>query len=207
MKLKYQVSLFIIITLLIINSSIAASYSLWIVSRHQTGSNLISAGCFHVAYNDVDSNNESTSISLQNTYPITDDNGEKLKPYTVTITNTCSIDADYKLIISELNGNTLDKNYIRYKLSNSEGTYWGPSAFENLSPYAMESSTKSSIESKPNGAATIKNSYLLASGILKPNDTITYEFRMWVQESATNTIQDKEFNALVSMDAWATEAD
>ena len=202
MKTKYQISLFVIITLLIINSSLAASYSLWIVSKPQTGENLISSGCFEVAYNDKDANNESTSVGLLNTYPISDEKGVVQKPYRVTLTNTCSIDADYKLVISELQGNTLDKNYVRYKLSNSEETSWGPSAFGDLPEYVMESSTKSDIENE--SGRTIKNSYLLATGGLKPQETITYEFRMWVQESTANSEMNKQFDALISMDAWAT---
>ena len=202
MKTKYKICLLAIVTLLIINSSLAASYSLWIISKPQTGDNLISSGCFEVAYNDKDANNESTSVSLLNTYPISDDKGAAQKPYRVTLTNTCSIDADYKLIISELQDNTLDKDYVRYKLTNSDETTWGPSAFGNLTEYTMESSIKNDIQN--DNGVQIKNSYLLATGGLKPQETITYEFRMWVQESTANSEMNKQFDALISMDAWAT---
>ena len=51
----------------------------------------------------------------------------------------------------------------------------------------------------------IKNSYVLASGILNPTETKTYELRMWVSEDSTNEVMKKTFKSIVYMEAKATE--
>lgn len=199
MKLKYQISLFVIIALLVVNSSLATSYSLWTITRNQTGQNLITSGCFEISYDDSD------SINLQNEYPRADAIGKGLRPYRVTIVNTCSIDASYKFVISDLNSNTLASDNIRYYLTKNDGGEFGPQAFNTLEPYTLDSAFKTGIESEK--GVSIKNSYLMATGILRPNDTATYELRLWVKEDASGTeIMEKEFGAVVSFEAVAVKA-
>ena len=202
MKIKYQISLFVIITLLVVTSTLATSYSLWVVSKEQTGENVISSGCFSVSYNDLDSNNTSTSINLNNTYPISDAVGIKQKPYKVTITNTCTIAAEYKLLFSDSADNTLDTKYMRYYLVKNNNTIVGPDYIDGLLPYTMEDSLKSDVEDRTD--IDIKNSYVLASGVLNPQDTTTYEFRMWVRQDATD-VMNKEFESVISIEAFATD--
>ena len=62
---------------------------------------------------------------------------------------------------------------------------------------------KSQIEEETN--EQIKKSYVLASGILNPTETKTYELRMWVSEDSTNEVMKKTFKSIVYMEAKATE--
>ncbi len=186
MKIGYKISLFAIITLLVITSSLATSYSLWTVSAHQTESNQIVAGCFNISFSE-----ESPSISLPNTYPISDEVGESRDSYKFTLENTCTVAADYKLLISDLKSNTLDTSNIRYYLTKAN-TIYSPDALTNLTTYSLNDDQ-------------IKNSYVLATGILNPGDKETYELRLWVKEEATGIdLMDKEFEAIVSYEAYAT---
>lgn len=198
MKLKYQISLFVIITLLIINSSLATSYSLWIITQSQTGTNLISSGCFEIDYNEV-----TDSISLDNTYPLTDEVGKKQSPYTVTITNTCTVAADYKFILNELNDNTLTNDKVKYYLTKDNLAEFGPDYYNTLTPYTMDEAIKSGIETDKN--VSIKNSYVLATGVLNPEASATYELRLWIPSEVSNDDQDKTFDSIVSFEAYATK--
>ena len=207
MKLRYQICLFVIISLLVINSSLATSYSLWIITRQQSGHNIVTSGCFLLSFDDLDSNDptKSTSINLDPTYPIPDAYGENLAPYKVTVTNTCSVAADYKLIISDFNSNTLPSENIRYYLKKNDGTTFTPDYLTTLTPYTMEASTKATVETKASTNtfnASIKNSYILATGKLNPSDAVVYELRMWVEDTYTG--MDKEFGAVVSLESYAT---
>ena len=202
MKRGYKLCLYVIITLLIITSSLATSYSLWVTTEHQTGTNVITAGCFNVTFNDLglDENGPGTSINLSNTYPIADETGMALAPYTVSIENICDIAADYKLLISDVNDNTLDTSYINYYLTKT-GAIYGPLGLSSLTPYTLDSSIKSEIETASN--VTLKNSYVLATGVLNPGEDETYELRLWVRQDAED-IMEQTFEAVVSYEAYAS---
>ena len=200
MKIGYKICLVIIIALLIVTSTLATSYSLWTVTETQSDNNNIVAGCFELDFNDLDSNNESTSINLNNTYPISNQSGLRLTPYVLQIENTCSVAASYKLVLNDLLSNTLDISNINYSLSYS-GVNYGPANIGSITPYSLDEGIKETIEEEKN--VQIKNSYVLATGVLNPNEAATYELRLWVKEEATD-VMEKEFIAIVSHEAYAT---
>ena len=49
------------------------SYALWVANFSQTNENLVSASCFQIEFRE-----DTQSISLQNTFPITDEDGKKI---------------------------------------------------------------------------------------------------------------------------------
>ena len=59
---------------------VGVSYALWIANFNQTDENLVSASCFQIEFRE-----DTESISLQNTFPITDEEGKTLTPYTFTV--------------------------------------------------------------------------------------------------------------------------
>ena len=201
MKLKYKVKVILLLIALAIVSVVGRSYALWVITKKQNDTNLIIAGCFEATFNDKDINNLSTNINLTNTYPISDESGIKLTPYVVTIKNTCSIAASYKLSINTLNTNTLDDGFIKLYLVNAPNNY-GPMLFDSLDTYLMEASIKDTIETEKN--VSIKNSYVLSTGVLNPTEEETYELRMWVRDDATSEQMSKEFKATVALEAYAT---
>ena len=202
LKKKYKISALIILMLLVLLSSLAASYSLWVVTREQEHENLVVSGCFDIIYNDLDTNDESTSINLDNTYPITDERGMQLSPYKVKLKNNCSIAASYTLALSSVTTNTLDDGYINYYLTNTSAFYGPLNVATGLSPYTFNDSIKHTIETDRNRNVTLKNSYVLATGNLNPEDEETYELRLWVKSDATD-VMEKEFQAIISFEAYA----
>ena len=72
--------------------SIGVSYSLWNISVSQDTTNLAESKCF-----DLSITNKENNISLDNAYPISNDKGKSLTPFTFTVTNTCDITAQYSI--------------------------------------------------------------------------------------------------------------
>ena len=85
--------IFISISLgLIILLGIGFSYSRWNISVSQDTTNLAESKCF-----DLSITNKENNISLDNAYPISNDKGKSLTPFTFTVTNTCDITAQYSI--------------------------------------------------------------------------------------------------------------
>ena len=68
---KIIILLFILLGFIVIGTS----FALWQLTFRQTGTNVITTGCFNVTLEDGD------AISLNNTYPMTDEEGLPLMPY------------------------------------------------------------------------------------------------------------------------------
>ena len=87
--------IFVLASVLIVTVlGIGISYSLWNISVSQDKVNTAMTSCFDITYS-----SESSAINLEKQYPISDEAGSNLTPYTFKITNSCDIDAYYKKII------------------------------------------------------------------------------------------------------------
>lgn len=204
MKLRYKICVTIILLLLVVVTSIGRSYALWLITDKQTDTNLVASGCFNITYNDLTEKNNASSINLKNSYPLDDEERGRLTPYKVTITNECTIAAKYNIYLSSLQSNSLDEKYIKiYLTSINDNTSWGPQLIDSMTPFVLDTALKDFLENEKN--LQIKNSYILASGVLNPTESKTYELKMWVSKEAPNETMGKSFESLVSMYASATE--
>ena len=109
-KNKIKIISLVVIVLLLI--TIGVSYALWVLTKEQTDTNIVSTSCLNVTIE-----NENDDIRLSNTFPITDEEGLKSKPYSFTITNNCEAYADYTIKLEMLNGTTLSSEYVKIALS------------------------------------------------------------------------------------------
>ena len=66
-------NLIVLSVLIGIVALVGVSYALWIANFNQTDENLVSASCFQIEFRE-----DTQSISLQNTFPITDEEGKNL---------------------------------------------------------------------------------------------------------------------------------
>ena len=141
---------------------IGISYAYWMLTYMQEGLNRVASGCFSLSLT-----NEKNSINLQNAYPILDEEGKTLTPYSFTITNTCDLFASYTVNLEMLENSTLDSKYIRVMLNNE--------AIQNLNEYESTTTTISgSVGSK-----------VLAKGSLGSGDSADYTLRLWMDEDIT----------------------
>ncbi len=142
---------------------IGTSYAYWRFSKISDGSNAALSGCFSVSLS-----NEANAISLENAYPISDEDGKKLKPYSFTITNTCSIFAKYYVNLEMLEGTTLNSKYVAVRVNNEN--------IQLLSEF-NENTNKS--------LSTSTEARTLATGYLGSGDSIDYSVSFWMDESVT----------------------
>ena len=146
---------------LIILLGIGVSYSMWNVSVSQDTNNTAYTECF-----DLSINNKENNISLDNAYPISNDKGKSLTPYTFTITNTCDITAQYNINLEVLKDSTLSSKFIDVMF---EGN------INLLSSYdSTDKVNTSSIGSRK-----------LTTGILKSNESKDYSLRLWIDYNTT----------------------
>ena len=182
-KLNNKNIIIIVIVLLLI-LSIGFSYAWWRYTVIQDKTNVGVSKCFS-----IELANQANEINLTNMYPITDEEGRKLTPYTFTLKNTCSVSAKYSLNMEMLEGTTLNSNYLAVLVNNKD--------IKLLSSY--------------NTATTVidgsTESRTLDTGVLQANSSKDYSISLWMDKSVTlsDDSQDKVFKSKVVVDAVATE--
>ena len=162
--------------LLVLSLLVGASYAYYIVTHSQTNSNVVKSTCISLSLT-----NEQNDISLDKQYPISDEDGASLTPYSFTLTNTCRNAISYNLNLEMLEGTTLNSKYVKTML-NSRGAV-------NL---ATLDTTDTSIN-------TSTEARILTTGVLSSEESINYEFRMWMDSSteADTNSMNKEFLAKI----------
>ena len=178
------------------------SFALWYETNNQVDNNLISTGCFNIAFNDLAENNKSSSIGLLNTYPIKDSVGVKLQPYSFTIKNICNITGEYRIVLSKLSNSNLANEYLRYTF-NKKDDILVVDAIPTESTTVLDNNTVAIINQKNNPNYIVDN-YVLEEGYIEPNEELSYELRIWLNENAGNDQMGKIFEGVVSVSSIAS---
>ena len=158
-KKKVIITLSVVVLLLFV---IGISYAFWYFNLKQTGINKIAGSCF-----DLSLTNEKNDINLTDAYPILNEEGKKLTPYSFTITNTCDLFASYTVNLEILENNTLPIKYISSMINN-----------ESIIKLSELEDAKTTID----GSITSK---ILAKGSLGSGDSVDYNLRLWMSEDVT----------------------
>mgnify|MGYP004515505437 CR=1 FL=1 len=181
---KKKVGLIVLSLCLVGIIAIGVSYAWWRFTVMQTGENTAISQCLK-----LELSNESEAINLTNMYPITDEEGRKLTPYTFTLTNTCTVSAAYKLNMEMLEGTTLNSKYVAVTVNNGD--------INLLSSYDETTTViDNSTESRT-----------LDTGVLIPNGSKDYSVSIWMDKSVTleDDAQNKIFKSKIVVNAEATE--
>ena len=175
MKKKSKFSL-IIICLVITLVSIGLSYAYWRFAFISDNANKGTSGCFNIELAE-----EKDEINLTNAYPITDAEGLKLKPYSFTLRNSCSIFAHYYVNLEMLEGTTLNSKWVATKVNSD--------AITTLDKYKTATTTMT----ESTEARTI------AEGYLGTDDTVDYTLSFWMDEDATinDDVMNKVFKSKI----------
>ena len=172
-KRQLLVTLFSIIGVTVI--SLGSAYAVFTSVSKSKDYNVIKVGTLNIDFG-TDSSN---TINLSGQYPMSDEEGLKLTPYTFTIKNTGTLTADYEVFIQDdqdmisqdnCSGNQLNKDYIRYKLDTG--------APANLSSIAG-------------------SNYKIATGSLEPNGSATYTLYVWIREGVGNDVLSKHYHGKI----------
>ena len=173
---KYHVFMLVLTCCVVGLSIIGVSYAYWRFTYIGEKTNNATSGCFNIELTD-----QKDEINLTNAYPITDEEGLKLKPFSFTLKNTCSIFAHYYVNLEMLEGTTLNSKWVATKINSD--------AITTLDKYKTATTTISgSTESRT-----------IAEGYLGSDDTVDYTVSFWMDEDATinDDVMNKVFKSKV----------
>ena len=173
--MKKKISI-LIISLTIVLASIGLSYAYWKFTYIAEKANNATSGCFNIELTD-----QKDEINLTNAYPITDEQGLKLKPFSFTLRNTCSIFAHYYVNLEMLEGTTLNSKWVATKVNSD--------AITTLDKYKTTTTTM----------AGSTESRTIAEGYLGADDSVDYTVSFWMDEDATvnDDVMNKIFKSKV----------
>ena len=173
---KYHVFMLVLTCCVVGLSIIGVSYAYWKFTYIAEKTNNATSGCFNIELTD-----QKDEINLTNAYPITDEQGLKLKPFSFTLKNTCSIFAHYYVNLEMLEGTTLNSKWVATKVNND--------AITTLDQYKTTTTAISgSTESRT-----------IAEGYLGSGDSVDYTVSFWMDEDATinDDVMNKIFKSKV----------
>ncbi len=175
MQKKSKISIFII-GLVIVLTSIGLSYAYWKTTIIGDKGNNVTSGCFN-----VEMINQKDEITLGSTFPITDAEGLKLKPFSFTLKNTCTIFAHYYVNMEMLEGTTLNSKFVAVRVNNE--------AINTLDTYKVANTTIN----------TSTESRTIAEGYLGTDEEVDYTVSFWVDEDATidDDVMNKVFKSKI----------
>ena len=175
MQKKSKISMFII-GLVIVLTSIGLSYAYWKTTIMGDKGNNVTSGCFN-----VEMINQKDEITLGSTFPITDAEGLKLKPFSFTLKNTCTIFAHYYVNMEMLEGTTLNSKFVAVRVNNE--------AINTLDTYNVASTTIN----------TSTESRTIAEGYLGADEEVDYTVSFWMDEDATidDDVMNKVFKSKI----------
>ena len=159
-----KIKILIISILCILTITIGLSYGYYLLNKVQENNNIAGSKCFNLEFT-----NEKNAINLDNMYPISDEEGKKLTPYSFTITNTCDILAGYTVNMEMLEGTTLNSKYLDVMVNN-----------EQIKLLTNYESTNTVITGST-------ESRILAKGTLAYNDSVDYTVRFWMDKDVEDT--------------------
>ena len=173
---KYHIFLLMLTCCIVGLSILGVSYAYWRFTYVADKANNATSGCFNIELTD-----QKDVINLTNAYPITDAEGLKLKPFSFTLKNTCTIFAHYYVNLEMLEGTTLNSKWVATKVNSD--------AITTLDQYKTTTTTISgSTESRT-----------IAEGYLGSGDSVDYTLSLWLDEDATidDDVMNKIFKSKV----------
>ena len=175
-KTKKKYIVLVIVTIVIsIVALLGASYALLTMTIEGDKKITLTAGILKVDFED------GNYINLENAAPLTDAQGQKLTPYTFTITNTGNINAYYHVSLEEDVNNTLSNSYLKMRLTSDNGY---DSGVVKVSSYGTGSFD------------------ITSEATLEPSDKVTYQLWMWLDYNADNSAQGKEYKSKIVVTSY-----
>ena len=158
-KMVYGVIVLVSIFLVILGSS----YAFWKIT-FESDTNLVNSQCFKLDFVEQ----ENSNISILEGYPISDEDGKKLTPYTFKITNDCEAKARYTIRLEIDQVSTMKEQYIKSMLNNG--------SIKRVSDLKV---TEPSL-------TNTKSSYILEEKVINGKSEEEYELRLWIDGSVTS---------------------
>ena len=158
----------------------ALTYAYWLVTKTQSGENIISSGCLDIELSG------SGDITLSNQFPISDEDGANLTPYTFAVTNNCNTSVDYQVAL-EATGDeetSISSNALKVALNDNVKLYSDYSIVDTTISNAYES-------------RVLKYGTLASTG--SEGAKQTYKLRLWIDEDANISEMNKTFKSKITV--------
>lgn len=164
----------------------AVSYAYIVFYGKQKDINVIKSNCLKIEYLDL-----TDAINLTDAYPVSDEIGANTIPYRFSIKNVCNTGADYQVNLEVLDiENRMPSNNIATKIDEEEKQI----LTSDRKTEKLETTEYVAVEA-----------YKLYTGTLNPGEAKEHSVRLWLDESATNESQNKEFQSKVVINATQNE--
>lgn len=161
---------------------ISSAYAIFSSVQKSENYNTLTVGTLKIDFNDTDTGLGNV-INLNGAYPESDEDGQAETPYSFKITNSGTISAKYTIKILddsdmiESDGcqeNLLDKTRIKVSINGEK-------------PFILSEKEI--------------NSYIISSGTLSPNNSKTYNIRMWITDQAGNEVLGKHYHGKIIVES------
>ena len=176
---KTRIAIISVVALLLV--LLGVTYAYWLVTKTQTGQNVVSSACL-----DITLDNESAAINLTSQYPATDVEGMKLTPYTFTVTNNCNTSVEYQVVLESIG---------------TEANAVSPSALKVALDTKYDLlSNKATVEPTISGAYRAHRlgyGSLTATG--SEGSSVSHSVRIWIDENAPISEMNKTFQSKISV--------
>ena len=159
---------------------VGVSFAYWYSEFFQNKENVVITDCFKMSFE----SDETSDIKLEYGYPITEEEGSKLKPYRFSITNICTSTNTYQINMESLSNSTMPERVLKVKVNEGNGVL-----------------LRSEVEVEPTVG---ERAYKIETGIIYPKETKSFEVRLWMDESTTMADTDamnKEYIGKVTVTA------
>ena len=172
---------------------IGISYAYWQLTLQQTNTNVVTTDCFNITFTD------SNDINLQKAYPITDEEGKTLTPYTFTIENTCDGPASYQINLETMSQDdgvkVLPDEYLKANLIETDSS--NISTNDLTSDYEVNTTIDGAIKA-----------YKLDTGIIQGKMSKTFELRLWLDYDTPviDEVMNATYNGKISIISTYREA-
>ena len=178
-KITKKYIIYIILGILLIVGSLTAFTFAYLKTEDiQEEKNIMSTmSCMEVTIN-----GQTEEIKLNNAYPMSEQQGMETMPYTFKVSNKCDTYVEYRIVMSVLSSSTLlNENYIKVSLE-------GPTVLRPLSLDLLEK------ESAVIPIENTLNNYVLIKNQFENTEEHTYDFRMWLNQDASEIFEDEDIS-------------
>ena len=133
---------------------------------------------------EIDFEEKSNVINIQNARPMTNTEGLATTPYSFDVKNTGALAVKYRVRLELDNGNTLPLEYVKISVYKNDTEYLKPTKLSNL-----------------NSNLVIVDNAVLNGVVDNTISKDNYKVRLWVDINASNDMIGKTFGAKIVVDA------
>ena len=178
-KNKYLILSLIVVSLGIFFVIAKVSYSFF-TAQVAGKKYIVYTGNLEVQYEKV-----SNVINLQDTYPLTNEQGLLTPAYTFKVKNTGTLEEKYQVRLELSDDTNIPVEYIKVAINKNGNEYLKPTLLSHLN----------------------SNLVVIDDGLLNVNSNDTYDLRLWIDYGADNSVVGKTFKARIIIDAMQNVAD